>query len=173
MCSRADPIFVSVISLVAELNFVIVIVFAWWNNVTKWRHDVIKPTSACSSARDMIFFVSIVFWVAELKNIIDFLFAYVVMSIRDAMTSLKLYDITKLPLSISAYRCARKMIRCLFVWLFELLNQEVSSHLHLHDDFTSCSDIMIMTSRHDITNLILLIWACWCATVEQFFCLLG
>ena len=57
VCSRADPIFVSVISLVAELNFVIVIVFAWWNNVTKWRHDVIKhavPISACSSARDII-----------------------------------------------------------------------------------------------------------------------
>ena len=60
----------SVISLVAELNFVIVIIFAWWNNVTKWRHDVIKhavPISACSSARDMIFFVSIVFWVAVQK----------------------------------------------------------------------------------------------------------
>ena len=58
VCSRADPIFVSVISLVAELNFVIVIVFAWWNNVTKWRHDVIKhavPISACSSARDIFF----------------------------------------------------------------------------------------------------------------------
>ena len=65
-------------------------------------------------------FVSIVFWVAELKNIIDFLFAYVVMPLRDAMTSLTLYDITKLTLSISARRCARKMIRCLFVWLFEI-----------------------------------------------------
>ena len=30
--------FVSVISLVAKLNAVIVIVFAWWYNVTKWRH---------------------------------------------------------------------------------------------------------------------------------------
>ena len=44
----------------------------------------------------MIFFVSVVFWVAELKNIIDFIFAYVVMSLRDAMTSLTLYDVTKL-----------------------------------------------------------------------------
>ena len=69
------------------------------------------------------------------------------------MTSLTLYDITKFTSSISACRCARKMIRCLFIWLFELLNQEVSSHLHLHDDFTtSSSDIMIMTSRHDIHN---------------------
>ena len=84
----------------------------------------------------MIIFVSVVFWVAELKNIIDFIFAYVVMSLRDAMTSLTLYDITKLTLSISDCRCARKIIRCLFIWLFELLNQEVSSHLHLHDDFT-------------------------------------
>ena len=135
VCSRADPIFVSVISLVAELNFVIVIVFAfaWWNNVTKWRHDVIEhavPISACSSARDIYFFVSIVFWVSEFKNIIDFIFAYVVMSLRDAMTSLTLYDATKVTLSISSCRCARKMIRCLFIWLFELLNQEVSSHLH-------------------------------------------
>ena len=53
-----------------------------------------------------------------------------------------------------ACRSVRKMISCLFIWLFGLLNQEVSSHLHLHlhDDFTSCSDIMIMTSRHDITT---------------------
>ena len=49
MCSRANFIFVSVISLVAELNLIIVVVFAWWNNVTKWRHDVIKHAaiSAC------------------------------------------------------------------------------------------------------------------------------
>ena len=59
MCSRADFIFVSVISLVAELNLSIVVVFAWWNNVTKWRHDVIKhavPISACRRAREMILF---------------------------------------------------------------------------------------------------------------------
>ena len=57
MCSRTDSIFVSVISLVAELNLVIVIVFGWWNNVTKWRHDVMKhavPISACRRAREMI-----------------------------------------------------------------------------------------------------------------------
>ena len=182
VCSRADPIFVSVISLVAELNFVIVIVFAWWNNVTKWRHDVIKhavPISACSSARDIIFFCfySILgFWVQKYYWFYICICGYVITwrhdVIRDAMTSLTLYDATKVTLSISACRCARKMIRCLFIWLFELFNQEVSSHLHLHD-FTSCSDIMIMTSRHDITNLIILIWACWCATIEQYFCLLG
>ena len=54
MCSRADLIFVSVISLVAELSLIIVVVFAWWNNDTKWRHDVIKhavPISACRRAR--------------------------------------------------------------------------------------------------------------------------
>ena len=59
MCRRADSVLVSVISLVAELNLVIVIVFAWWNNVTKWRHDVIKhavPISACRRARKMILF---------------------------------------------------------------------------------------------------------------------
>ena len=60
MCSRADSIFASVISLVFELNLVIVIVFAWWNNVTKWRHDVIEhavPISACRRAREMILFL--------------------------------------------------------------------------------------------------------------------
>ena len=60
ICSRADSIFVSVIFLVAELNLVIVIVFAWWNNVTKWRHDVIEnavPISACRRAREMILFL--------------------------------------------------------------------------------------------------------------------
>ena len=61
MWSRADSIFLSVISWVAELNLVIVIVFAWWNNVTKWRHDVIKhalPISACRcGAREMFRFL--------------------------------------------------------------------------------------------------------------------
>ena len=35
MCARADFILVSVISLVAEFNLIIVVVLAWWNNVTK------------------------------------------------------------------------------------------------------------------------------------------
>ena len=59
MCSSADFILVSVIYLVAELNLIIFVVFAWWNNVTKWRHDVIKhavPISACRRAREMILF---------------------------------------------------------------------------------------------------------------------
>ena len=59
MCSNADLIFVSVISLVARLNLIIVVVFAWWNNVTKWRHDVIKhavPISDCRRAREMYLF---------------------------------------------------------------------------------------------------------------------
>ena len=49
------------------------------------------------------------------------------------------------------------MIRFLFILLFGLLNQEVSTNLHLHGDFTACSDIAIKTSRHDITNFILFI----------------
>ena len=60
MCSRANFIFVSVISLMAELNLIIVVIFAWWNNVTKWRHDVIihaVPISACRRAREMILFL--------------------------------------------------------------------------------------------------------------------
>ena len=60
MCSRADFILVFVIYSVAELNLIIVVVFAWWNNVTKWRHDVIKhavPISACRRAREMILFL--------------------------------------------------------------------------------------------------------------------
>ena len=86
MCSSADFIFVSVISLMAELNLIIVVVFPWWNNVTKWRHAVL--ISACRRAREMIlYFVSVVIWVAKFKNIIDFVFSYVVMSQRDAITS--------------------------------------------------------------------------------------
>ena len=61
------------------------------------------------------------------------------------------------------------MIRYLFIWLFELLNQEKSSHLHLHDDFSSCSDIMIMTSRHDITILILRICAFYMLQLSNMF----
>ena len=83
--------FVSVISLVAKLNLVIVIVFAWWFNVTKWRHDVITHAVSISARRRtsemVIFFVSIVFWVDKFKNIIDSVFAYVVMSCHDTMTS--------------------------------------------------------------------------------------
>ena len=63
----------------------------------------------------MIFFVSIVFLVAEFKNI-DFIFAYVVMSLRDAMTSLTLYDVTRLTLSISAcrYVLEKRFVACLY-----------------------------------------------------------
>ena len=68
--------------MVAELNLDIVIVFAWWNNVTKWRHDVIKhavPVSLVDVLERLFFFVSIVFLVAEFKYIIDSVFAYMVM----------------------------------------------------------------------------------------------
>ena len=74
----------------------------WWLNSTwllsSYLHDeitsgnyVIKhavPISACRRAREMIlFFVSIVLWVAKFKNIIDFVFSYMVISQSDAMTS--------------------------------------------------------------------------------------
>ena len=91
MCSTADFILVSVICLVAELNLIIVVVFAWWNNVTSWRHDVIKhavPISACRRAREMIFFCLYSILCCQVqKFIIDFVFSYVVMSQNDAMTS--------------------------------------------------------------------------------------
>ena len=54
------------------------------------------------------FLVSMVFWVAEFKNIKNLVFACVVMSLSDAMTSLAwLYDVTKLTSSILACRVPR------------------------------------------------------------------
>ena len=85
MCSRADSISVSVIFLVNELNLVIDIVFAWWNSVTKWRHDVsehVVPISACRSAREMILFCfySIVdCWVQKYHRFCNCTCGYVIM----------------------------------------------------------------------------------------------
>ena len=45
-------LFVSVISSVAKLNLIIIVIaFAWWNNVTKWRHDVITHAVSISARR--------------------------------------------------------------------------------------------------------------------------
>ena len=62
------------------------------DDVTSWRHVMTSKTGGTLSqlvdvlAR-WLFFVSIVFWVDKFKNIIDSVFAYVVMSCHDAMTS--------------------------------------------------------------------------------------
>ena len=74
----------------------------------------------------ILFFVSIVFWVAKFKNIIDFVFSYVVMSQNDAMAWLN--DVTNLTPSILTCGVTRQIIRSLpvYTWLFGLLNQEMS-----------------------------------------------
>ena len=90
--------FVSVISLVAKLNVVIVVVFAWWNNVTKWRHDVIKHAvsiSACRRDSEMVLFCfySISGWqVQKYHWFCICICGYVIMWRYDVMTWL--YDVT-------------------------------------------------------------------------------
>ena len=117
MCSRANSIFVSVISLVAELNLVIVIVFERWNNVTKWRHDVIKhavPISACRRAREMIlffcFYSILGCQVQKYHRFCICICGHVIKWRYDVMAWL--YDVTKLTSSILVCGVAIQMIRC-------------------------------------------------------------
>ena len=136
MGSRADFIFVSVISLVTELKLIIVVVFAWWTNVMKWRHNAITLLNMLylSQLVDVLeiwlFFVCIVLlWVAKFKNIINFVIlicGQVTKWCYDVMAWL--YDVTKLTPSILTCVVTRQMILSLPVYtcLFRLLNQEMS-----------------------------------------------
>ena len=115
MCSRADFILVSVISLVGELNLIIFVIFAWWNNVTKWRHDVIKhavPISTCRRAREMIFFCFYSILGCRVQKYHRFcilICGHVTKWRYDVMEWL--YDVTKLTPSILTCTVTRQMIR--------------------------------------------------------------
>ena len=124
--------------------------FLWWLNSTwllsSYLHDKISSRNDVMMSLNMLylsqlvdvlerwfFFVSIAFWVAKFKNIIDFVFSYVVMSQSDAMTFWHdymawLYDVTKLIPSILSCGVTRQMIRSLpvYTWLFWLLSQKMS-----------------------------------------------
>ena len=116
MCSRANFIFVSVISLVAELNLIIVVIFifAWWNSVTKWRHDVIKhavPISACRRAREMILFCFYSILGCQVQKyhwFCIFIYGHDTKWRYDVMTWL--YDVKKLTQSILTCGVTRQMI---------------------------------------------------------------
>ena len=77
MCSRATFIFVSVIYLVAELHLIIIAILH--DGITA-RNDVMTSLNMMylSQLVDVLerwlFVVSIAFWVAKFKNIIDFVF---------------------------------------------------------------------------------------------------
>ena len=82
------------------------------------------------------FFVSIVFWVTEFINVIDFSFVWW----RDVMTSC--HDVTKPDLPISASRCARKLILFCFHGFFRSLSSKMLLIFHLCDDVTSWRHVM-------------------------------
>ena len=127
MCSRANFIFVSVISLVAELNLIIVVIFAWWNNVTKWRHDVIKhavPISACRRASEMILFCFYSILGCRVQKYHRFCICIYGHAIKWRYDDIAwLYDVSKLTPSISTCGVTRQMIRSLPVYTWLLLNQ--------------------------------------------------
>ena len=66
-----------------------------------------------------------VFQVTEFKHVINFLFVWC----RDVMTSC--HDVTKPDSSISACRCARKLILFLFSWFLRSLSSEMLFIFHL------------------------------------------
>ena len=112
-----------------------------WRHVMTSCHDVIKldsPISSCRCARIWFCFVSMVFWVIEFKNVINFSFVWCC----DVMTSC--HDDTKPDLPISACTCARKLILFLFPWFFRSL----SSKMLLIFNFCDA-----VTWRHVMTSL--------------------
>ena len=96
--------FISACKCAGELILFSFLWFLWWLNSTwllsSYLHDGITSRNDVMTSLNMLylsqlvdvlerwfFFVSIVFWVAKFKNIIDFVFSYVVMSQSDTMTS--------------------------------------------------------------------------------------
>ena len=77
--------------------------------LTSWRHvmtsqNLIHLSQLVDVLERWFFFVSMVFWVTEFINVINFTFVWC----SDVMTSC--HDVTKPDSPISACRCARKMI---------------------------------------------------------------
>ena len=70
----------------------------------------------------------------------------------DVMTSQ--HDAPKLIFSISACRCARKMILFLFLWNFGLLSLKMLSVLYLHDDVMSWRHVMTSKTGGTLSQLV-------------------
>ena len=70
----------------------------------------------------------------------------------DVMTSQ--HDAPKLIFSISACRCARKMILFLFLWNFGLLSSKMLSILYLHDDVMSWRHVMTSKTGGTLSQLV-------------------
>ena len=92
-------------------------VMPWGHDVMSWRPvmtslNLIHLSHLVDVPESWFFFVSMVFWIIEFKNVINFSFVWCC----DVMTSC--HDVTKPDLLISACRCARKLILFLFPWFF-------------------------------------------------------
>ena len=70
----------------------------------------------------------------------------------DVMTSQ--HDAPKLIFSISACRCARKMILFLFLWNVGLLSSKMLSVLYLHDDVMSWRHVMTSKTGGTLSQLV-------------------
>ena len=120
------------------------LIFHLCDDVTSWRHvmtsqNLIYLSQLPDVLESWFFFVSMIFWVTEFINVIDFSFVWW----RDVMTSC--HDVTKPDLPISASRCARKLILFLFPWFFRSLSPKMLSIFHLCDDMTSWRHVMTST----------------------------
>ena len=149
--------------------------FLWWLNST-WllslylhvritsRNDVMTTLNMLylSQLVDVLgkwfFFVSMVIWVAKFKNIIDFVFSYVVMSQRDAMTSWHDYMMSQN--SFHLYQRVgwldRWFDRCLCIHGY--LDYSIIKCRCLirkcHSISTGMMSLLYTVSLYDITNLI-------------------
>ena len=99
------------------------------------------------------FLVSMVFWITEFQYVFKFSFVWCC----DVMTLC--YDVTKPDLPISACRCARKLILCLFPWFFKSLSSKILiificmiSWRHDHD---------VMSWRHKNCLIYFRLWIRW------------
>ena len=115
-------------------------------------HDVTKPDlpiSACRCARKLILFLFLWFFqITEFKHVINFLFVWC----RDVMMSC--HDVTKHDLSISACRCARKLILFLFPWFFRSLSSKLLFISHLCYAVTSWRHVMTSLNLIHLSQLV-------------------
>ena len=124
----------------------------WRHSVSTWRHEVTELTIhilACRCARKMIlcFFQ----WYFESYSSKLLLISHLynaVTSWRHVMTSQNLI------LSISASRCARKLILFLFLWFFRSLSSKMLLIFYLRDDVTSWRHVMTSQNLIYLSQLV-------------------
>ena len=129
------------------------LIFHLYDAVTSWRHvmtsqNLIYLSQLLDVLESWFFFVSMVFQVTEFKNVNNFLFVWC----RDVMTSC--HDVTKPDLSISACRCAGKLILFLFPWFCRSLSSKMLFISQLCYAVTSWRHVMTSLNLIHLSQLV-------------------